>query len=63
MATESFFEDLIIDTPEAYANYLRAMQSAGRIQVYDFSAELRRGEEFLKKIAAEDQALPSEKPI
>ena len=52
MATVSFDTDLVIDTEEKAARFLKAIDDADRrgpMKVRDISAELRLGEELVEK--------------
>lgn len=52
MATSSYYEDLILDTPEAIANMERAIERAGEIdEVFPYrKVELCTDREFLDPI-------------
>lgn len=58
MATESFYHDIVIDSPEVYARYVAILQETSHhpLPEVDFATELKGGEEWLKRAIAERQA-------
>lgn len=60
MATISFYRHLVIDSDEAAANMLKAIDEAdarGPVEYYDPTEDLRRGEEFAKKFFGKQKDL------
>lgn len=52
MATESFFIDLVLDTPEKYERYLAAMRNRRPIPDFDIDAAERGGRAYREHLKA-----------